>query len=411
MSFPELSPLQNSSVTVLPASGSASEVAASLPFGVYADSSQFLSGAAAQVSYVYQKLSGPVVDIELTPGQVYAAYEEAVLEWSYLVNLFQTKNVLSNALGADTGSFDWKGEITSGTENLALLYPKYGVGFARRAAEAYAAEAGFGPQIKIYSASIPIEDAKQDYDLQAAIEADPELSASVGNKVVRIEKVYFKSAAGTWRFYGYYGGLNVVGNLSTYGQFADDSTFEVIPTFHNKLQAMAFEDALWTRTSHYSYQLRGNVIRLYPVPSSMALVNLWVEFSIPDDPWTETISGSNSGISGVNNLNNIPFANIPYSSINAMGKQLIRKYSLAVCKEMLANSRGKFLSVPIPNGEVTLNYAQLAEEAKAEKEQIREEIKDFLEQTTYENLAKADAETADAINKVLNNVPLPIYRK
>ena len=31
-----------------------------------------------------------------------------------------------------------------------------------------------------------------------------------------------------WRFYGYYGGLNVVGNLSTYGQYSDESTFEVI---------------------------------------------------------------------------------------------------------------------------------------------------------------------------------------
>jgi hypothetical protein len=50
-----------------------------------------------------------------------------------------------------------------------------------------------------------------------------------------------------WRFYGYYGGFSVVGNLRTYGQYADDSTFEIVPTWQNKLQAMAYEDALWTR--------------------------------------------------------------------------------------------------------------------------------------------------------------------
>ena len=43
-----------------------------------------------------------------------------------------------------------------------------------------------------------------------------------------------------WRFYGYYGGLNAVGNLSNYGQYSDDSTFEVIPTWQNKMQAMMF---------------------------------------------------------------------------------------------------------------------------------------------------------------------------
>ena len=64
-----------------------------------------------------------------------------------------------------------------------------------------------------------------------------------------------------WRFYGYYGGLNAVGNLSNYGMYADDSTFEVIPPYQNKMQAMAYEDAIYTRNSHYSYQIRNNKIR------------------------------------------------------------------------------------------------------------------------------------------------------
>ena len=28
-------------------------------------------------------------------------------------------------------------------------------------------------------------------------------------------------------FYGYYGGLNTVGDLASYGQYADDSTFPI----------------------------------------------------------------------------------------------------------------------------------------------------------------------------------------
>ena len=44
--------------------------------------------------------------------------------------------------------------------------------------------------------------------------------------------------------------------------FLDDSTFEIVPVWQNKLQAMAFEDSLWTRTSHYSYEIKDNNIRI-----------------------------------------------------------------------------------------------------------------------------------------------------
>ena len=71
-------------------------------------------------------------------------------------------------------------------------------------------------------------------------------------------KVFYKTPNSMWRFFGYYGGLNAIGNLSSYGQYADDSTFEVIPTWHNKLQAMAYETAIYTRNSHFSYEIKNN---------------------------------------------------------------------------------------------------------------------------------------------------------
>ena len=95
-----LSPRSQTSAIVLTSTGSAAQVAQACPFGVYTGSYQFLSGASLQVNYVYKKLGGDVIDIELTPGNVYAAYEEAVLEYSYIVNLHQGKNVLSSILGS-----------------------------------------------------------------------------------------------------------------------------------------------------------------------------------------------------------------------------------------------------------------------------------------------------------------------
>ena len=97
MATPTLSPKSQSNTNVLTSTGSASQVAASVPFGVYTGSAEFITGAVAQVAYTYKKLGGDVVDIEITTANVYSAYEEAVLEYSYIVNLHQSKNTLANA--------------------------------------------------------------------------------------------------------------------------------------------------------------------------------------------------------------------------------------------------------------------------------------------------------------------------
>ena len=76
MAVPQLNPKSTTNTNVLPATGSHSKVTGSLPFGVYALSTDFVSGAVDQVSYTYKKLGGDVLDIELTPGNVYAAYEK-----------------------------------------------------------------------------------------------------------------------------------------------------------------------------------------------------------------------------------------------------------------------------------------------------------------------------------------------
>ena len=127
-----LSPKSQTSTIILTSTGAAGDVAAAVPYGVYTGSTDFLSGASLQVNHVFKKLGGDVVDIELTPSNVYAAYEEAVLEYSYIVNLHQSKNVLSDALGNSTGTFDHLGNIKGDAalssslagDHVALKYPR-----------------------------------------------------------------------------------------------------------------------------------------------------------------------------------------------------------------------------------------------------------------------------------------------
>ena len=282
-------------------------------------------------------------------------------------------------------------------------------------------ETGVGGLENIYSASLSVVNSQQDYDLQALIKADAAASSSllfsdstlgdgaIGNKRITVRKVYYKTPHAMWRFFGYYGGLNTVGNLSNYGQFADDSTFELIPVWQNKLQAKAFEDAVYTRMSHFSYELKNNKLRLFPTPeTNHGPKKFWVEFTVKTDAWEE-VSDREHGVKGINNMNTLPFANIPYANINSIGKQWIRRFCLAICKEMLGQVRSKFNSLPIPGESVTLNGPALITEGKAEQDALREELKTTLDELTYAKLVEKDAAIADSTNKVFAGVPVPVF--
>ena len=539
MSKPILTPKSTLSAIVLPSEGSNLNgiVNQSVPYKIYSDensslySSQFVSGAVDQVSYVYKKLGGDILDLEITEGNVYAAYEESVLEYSYIVNLHQATNVLSDALGNTTGSFDSKGVLMSGTlsgslsgSHVALKYPKFDYSMARRTGEGLASEIGLNSSVQ-YSASFDVNPPQQEYDLQEIITSQsqivatgsvtitdiaklanddqikiiaadkteiiakvaassntadknnvtftlggskeaaatnlatvldlnskikasasgsvvtitqvtpgspgnteitltdagdagmtkqdfsggityPYTSKDISGRKILIKKVYYKTPHAMWRFYGYYGGLNVVGNLHNYGQFSDDSTFQLIPAWHNKAQAMAFEDAIYTRMSHFSYELRNNKIRLSPIPYTGGPRKMWVEFSIPEDVWE---SENDKSIDGVNNMNTLPIGNLPYESINSIGKQWIRRFALALCKETLGQVRSKFNSVPIPGEAVTLNGTALLSEAKDEQNKLRDELKETLAQLTYTKMAEQDANMLENTEKVLEKVPNYIF--
>lgn len=427
MAVPVLTPASQMSKVILPATGNTDTAASGSIYalGVYVDSgsdlydTNFISGASDQVTYTYRKLGGAVLDIELTEQDIYSHYEDAVLEYSYLVNVHQAKNTLPNVLGAPTGTFDQDGQQTSDSALLgitaSLHYPKFSFGYALRVGDGTSTEANIGGITRIYSASFDTVTDQQDYDLQnivsssAATDTDSDFYGKVGNNRVTIRKVYYRTPHAMWRFYSYYGGLNVAGNMSTYGQYADDSTFEIVPTWQNKLQAMAYEDSLYTRVSHYSYEIKDNRLRIFPTPEANDPTKLWIEFTIKEDPWVDD-TVVDGGLTGVNNMNTLPFSNLPYNSINSIGKQWIRRFGLAISKETLGQVRGKFGTIPIPGNDVTLNASDLLSQAQTEKEALREELKTVLDELTYEKLSEKQNNISTTALETMQTIPVGIFQ-
>lgn len=410
MSFPDLTPTSTLSAIVLTERGTEADVVESLAIGYYT-SDAFLSGAAAQVAFTYKRLGGDVLDIEITNKNVYNHYEEACLEYSYIVNLHQARNALGSALGGPTGSFDHKGEV-SGSDSVSLKYPKFQFDYAFRAADKFSTEAMVGGTQPIYSASFDRVDRQQDYDLQHIVSSSQAGTPWEGmdNKRIKIRQVYYVSPRQMWRFYGYYGGLNVTGDMHGYGQYADDSSFQVIPPWQNKLQAMQYEDHLYTRTSHYSYELIDNKLILYPAPDSVSPEKFWFRFTVETGNEAFTTGSYDSGVDGVNNMNTMPMENIPFNKINSIGQQWIRRFSLALSKETLGQVRGKFGgSIPIPGDTVSLNASDLLGQASSEQQTLREELNKQLDEMLYAKIAETDKAMVDNMDAIVSKTPLKIF--
>lgn len=406
---PTLSPSSLISELILPATGTHSQVLSNLVYNIYT-SSAFISGAVDMVAYVYQRLGGNILDIELQPSNVYTAYEAAVLKYSEIINNHQAKNILFSLLGLQTGTFDQNGELTSG-QSVSLMYaPPVSFGLSRQIGYAYADERGIGGVSTLYSASFTLTESCQDYNLQEILEADPIYSGIVNNQKIVIRDVYYKNPRLQWRYFGAFFGNASYGGYGA-GAWAGSTNMYVTPVWEDKLRAMQFEDAINVRLSNYGYELKGNIIRIYPKPSYYFPEKMWFRFWIPNNSIDSLLSGSNGiNSSGINNVNALPLINIPFESINAPGKNFIREYAFWLSCRTLGWVRSKYDSVPIPNDHVTLNGKELLADAKAELDKLVKDFMDYLLLTTNEEISKRNEALLDNDMKLKSRIPNGIFK-
>jgi hypothetical protein len=150
-------------------------------------------------------------------------------------------------------------------------------------------------------------------------------------------------------------------------------------------------------------------LRIYPTPDDVSPEKFWFRFSIDDEnqPWEDDYE---SGQDGINNMNTLPFENLPYENINSIGKQWIRRFALALSKETLGQIRGKFGgSIPIPGDNISLNASDLLAQAKDEQSTLREELKTQLDEMTYPKLLAQDSEMTDNAQNIVTKTPLKIF--
>ena len=180
-----------------------------------------------------------------------------------------------------------------------------------------------------------------------------------------------------------------------------------MPVFEDllRMQAIEFNDQI--RKSAYSFTLINNKLRIFPIPEKNT--RLHFDYVVTKDRDSSLSMPSGSDPNSISDYSNAPYDNMQYQYINDVGKQWIRKYGLALTKELLGTIRSKFGTVPIPNSEVTLDGETLRAEATSEKEALIQQLRENLEQTSRKMMMEADSEESTRLQEKLNKVPLNIY--
>ena len=167
------------------------------------------------------------------------------------------------------------------------------------------------------------------------------------------------------------------------------------------------ESAFRVRRSHYSYEIQGSKLRIYPIPvTDLQVGKLYCKVLPPQDPLNPSAYKDDS-IYGISGPASIPLDNLPFNTINQPGRQWIRQYTLALAREILGLIRSKFQSIPIPNADLQLNGEALLSQAKEDKDKLQTQMKEFLGQLTHQKLLEADALAAENLNKQLRFIPMP----
>ena len=374
--------------------GSGSAVSGNTPFGLYDSDTTFQSDAPKFATWASRRLGYPIMAIELQDVQFYTCFEESITEYSAQVNQF---NIRENLLSL-------KGQATGSNVTHKVVTPNLSSNI--RIAEQYGTEAGVGGTVDFKSGSITVDSGSQVYDLNS-LWATP----SESGEAIEIRKVYYEAAPAVHRYFDPYAGTgagsyNMLDSFG-WGGMTPAVQFMMMPIYADLLRIQAIEFNDQVRKSAHTFELRNNKIRIFPNPASS--YKLWFEYILKGDRDNPLQTQFGQGISRVSDYSNVPYDNMQYQYINDVGKQWIRKYGLALSKELLGMVRSKYGSIPVPNAETTLDGDTLRGEATTEKEALVTELRENLEAASRKMMLEADSEESTRLQEKLQKVPLPIY--
>ena len=399
--------------------GSSSFTVGSTPFGFFDSDALFQQHADDFAKFAAQQIGYPIIDIELQDINFYTALEAALIEYSNQINQVNIINNLVNTLGVQTGSsFLTGGTLTGANVGMSLNY-------ITKLSRAYGTEADSGGGVRWRKAVIDIQPGQQTYSIRNTVSASlAQSGVSLSNtSSIEVRRVLHNAPPAIVRYFDPFVGTGLGSqqllDAFNFGGFSPSVSFMMMPIHSDllRLQSIEFNDQI--RKSHYTFELHGDDIKFWPVPttgtgssaSSLFYNKVWIEYLFEEEKSKDAILFGNTALLNgvVSDASNIPYTYQKYSSINDMGRAWIFKYGVAAVKEILGLVRSKYSSIPIPNAEVQLNGSDLMTQGQSEKEALITQLREFLEKLTKEQMLTRQNTETTQMNEILAKVPLKIY--
>jgi hypothetical protein len=372
--------------------GSSSFNPGSSPFGFFDTDTTFQQHADKVANWSATRLGYPLNDIELQSIHFYACFEEATLEYSNQLNQYAIRDNMFQLQGAPTGSNLTGRPVNTTLNRLVQVSKNYGT------------EAGSGGYMTYKTASIAVSKGHQVYSLD---DFSYEVAADA-TKTIEVKKVFHDTPPAIVRYFDPFvgtglGSQQMLENFG-WGGYSPGVSFLMMPVYADllRLQAIEFNDMI--RKSAYSFEITGDRIRIFPLPTYD--YTMYINYVTVED---KANLAFNANSNSIGDFSNAPYELHTYRYINPAGRQWIFKYTLALAKEVLGNIRSKYSTVPIPGSEVTLNGADLVSQAQTEKEALITQLRENLDAVSRQAQLAKMTEEADNIQSQLTKVPMPIY--
>jgi len=379
----------------------------STPFGIYDSDSGFRNDAPKTATWVAKRLGYPIVNIELDNEQIFTCFEESTSEYSAQVNQFNIRNNLDILRGQKKEAFGGRSNYSQTLVDGSYLPTTV------RMSQQYGTLAGVGGNTSIKKAYINLSVGKQKYDLMTEA-YDSVTSASfstmyTGSSTIDVTKVFYEATPAIARFFDPYsvgaqGTLNLMSELG-FGNFSPAAQFLMMPLYEDvlRMQQIEFNDHI--RKSTFTFNIVDNKLEIFPLPTGV-LSKMYFEYMSRDEFEHDSQTIQSDSLS---DYSDIPYDFIQYSNINDVGKQWIRKYTLALSKELLGAIREKYSTVPIPDGEISLDGAALRAEAQVEKDELVKQLRENLEEMSRKNVMENKTHESNHHQEMLRKVPLKLY--
>ena len=376
--------------------GSSTFSSGDTPFGFYDADTDFQTDAVTTAAWCATRLGYPLVDIELQAVNFFTCFEEAINEYGAQLYNFQIINNFQTLEGNTTGS-------ANTNYNNRLITPN--LGGTINVSEQYGNEVdGGGGDYKLETGSLSVVAGVQNYDLLSAVS-----SSISGSEAVYIKKILHYQPSAINRYFDPYAGTGtgIQSLMQTFGfgNFSPGVNFMLMPMYFDvlKIQAIELNDTI--RKSGYHFNIENNrYLKLFPIPKRNQTLHFEYQLkSVANNPI------KNPADNLITDISNVPYSNPTYSFINEPGRQWIRRYALALAKEMLGSIRGKYQALPIPGETTTLDYSRLLSEALSEKTTLITELKELLDETTRLKQLERKNQEAQQTQETFYKVPYHIY--